>query len=240
MYLEHPIFTSPPGNTTLWRYMDLERFKDLLTEQALFFARAAQFDDTLEGLVTEANVKLRETLAQPGIFQYLPDEMKEQVERDIDTELREWQSRVLVSCWHESCFENYDIWEKRGEQGIVIMTSYKSLKCSSEIYIGHVKYVDEGTLISETSIPSIPSIYLHKRKQFEWEREVRAITASTTSAAKVKTEGAYYEVDLAILVKKVFVTPLAKGRFFEYVQSVVRSHGPNASVCKSALGDEPS
>lgn len=236
MYLEPPIFTLPVANVTLWRYMDFTKFIDLLDKQALFFARADKFKDSLEGLVTEANMEMRAFLNQPAIKPYLSDKMKEQVERDPNEELRKWRPHILVSCWHESRSENHDMWDqfgdKQGKKGIVVTTDYKSLreslKFSSQIYIGLVQYVDEWNLMSE---PSLYTIFSHKRREFEQESEVRAIAIS----AGVPAVGAHYEVDPSILVKKVFVAPYAEDGFKECVEAVAKCYGLDASVCKSAL-----
>lgn len=52
----HPNLIIPPNETVLWRYMDFARFIDLLERRVLWFPRADQFDDPLEGTWTDAEI----------------------------------------------------------------------------------------------------------------------------------------------------------------------------------------
>ena len=47
----------PALDATLWRYMDVAKFADLLESEALFFARANKLDDPFEGSWPDANHK---------------------------------------------------------------------------------------------------------------------------------------------------------------------------------------
>ena len=239
----------PPDDDVLWRCMSFAKFVDLLDGQALFFTRAIKFKDTREGTLRKANEGVRRALQGPyehGQLYVIPGkgESKEEAEqrlgyllqRDMCAELQEWRPRVLVSCWSENRPENYDVWEAYAskDKGVAIMTTHKSLakslECSSKIHIVRVIYGDEGTVISEDSLYTI---YSHKLRTFEWEREVRAITIPPK--VKEYEPGARYKVNLSSLIKKVLVAPCAKDEFVECVRSVVRCYDLNVDVRKSQL-----
>ena len=134
----------------------------------------------------------------------------------------------------------------RETDGIVIKTDFDSFKksftCSEGVNIGTVSYVDyESAIIPEDNVLSP---FLHKRKSFEHEREVRAIHIlhRDDEISKLRNEeigGAYYEVDLSLLIKEVIVAPFAPDWFIELVKSVAALYGLKVSVIKSTLADSP-
>ena len=90
------------------------------------------------------------------------------------------------------------------------------------------------------------SPYLHKRKSFEPENEVRAFTqdiptrdGQTDLSQAVYSMGKYQTVDLSVLVKEIVVAPFAEDWFFELVASAVERYGLQVSVRKSSLSEEP-
>ena len=88
------------------------------------------------------------------------------------------------------------------------------------------------------------SPFLHKRKSFEHELEVRAIHIlhRDDEISKLRDEeigGAYYEVDLSLLIKEVIVAPFAPDWFIELVKSVAALYGLKVPVAESTLADSP-
>ena len=59
-------------NTVLWRYGDYWKFKGLFSEHKLYFRRADQLPDRLEGRFTEANKKQISDLCA-GAFEVDPE-----------------------------------------------------------------------------------------------------------------------------------------------------------------------
>ena len=112
----------------------------------------------------------------------------------------------------------------------------KSFTSSEDIFIGRVSYVDyERDFIPESNA-LFP--YLHKRKSFEHEREVRAIVPTIpTKDGKVDTSqemfdnGKYYGVDLSLLIQEVIVAPYAPEWFLELITSVVAPLQLRRSSC---------
>ena len=157
---------------------------------------------------------------------------------------------MLINCWHENAHESEAMWRlyARETDGIAIKTDFNSFKnsftCSKEIYIGSVNYVDyDSHFIPEGNMFSP---YLHKRKSFEHEREIRAIVMEIPSnehgvdwAQDICDIGKYYEIDLPLLIQEVVVAPFAQDWFLELVKSVTIRYNFEFPVVKSVLADNP-
>ena len=242
MYEEHQVFKSPPDDTVLWRYMDFTKFVSLLDKGALFFARADKLGDPFEGSYSRMNEILR-----PVIY---ADRLPEGAELELGQNLKKLRKSMLINCWHESLHESAAMWRlySREKDGIVIKTSFgsfkKSLTTSEIINIGRVSYVDYESEFIPESNAFYP--YLRKRKNFEHEREVRAI-AWVTSAGDGRIDssedicdiGKYYGVDLSLLIQEVIVAPYAPEWFVELINSVAARYNIDAPVARSALADNP-
>ena len=243
MYKEHPLFESPPPEAALWRYLDFTKFVTLLDKQALFFPRADKLGDPFEGSYTKFNVAIRPTL--------YGDEIPPHALRDMSNFVRESRRFTLVSCWHWSDHESAAMWRlySRESDGVAIKTSFGSLaqsfeKATEDIFIGQVGYIDYDTTFIREDNTMAP--FLYKRKSFEHEREVRALTqkipsrdGQTDLTHDVYDFGAYYEVDLSCLIEEVVVAPYAPRWFLELVRSVAKKYDLQASVHKSSLAEDP-
>ena len=252
MYQERPGFELPPDDATLWRYMDFTKFVSLLDRQALFFSRAIDLGDPFEGSLPKRN--LEQIDEHVSNLDNIPADQKGLVLDLVKATYQEIGGRfILVNCWHENRSESDFMWKLYAQKksGIAVMTSFGSLKrsftCDAPVHIGRVQYMDYNRdfIPPDDSPPGnffpidsrLP--FLHKRESFEPEREVRAIVPSGANPLAENAPGAYYEVDPSILIEKVFVAPYAEDWLMELVQSVVKRHGLNASVCRSALAAKP-
>ena len=241
MYKEHGAFNPPPGDAMLWRYMDFTKFVSLLDKRALFFSAADQLGDPFEGSVSKVNEVLR-PIANP--------DLPEDILRGLTQHLKESRRFNLISCWHENSHESEAMWRlySREKDGVAIKTDFdsftKSFTCSEDIHIGKVSYVDyKSEIIPENNLFSP---FLHKRKSFAHEHEVRAISwirhEDDEVLKKLRDEGltgVYYEVDLSVLIKEVIVAPFAPDWFLELVNSVAASYDLKVPVVKSDLADTP-
>ena len=158
---------------------------------------------------------------------------------------------IAVNCWHRSDYESAAMWSLYAHEpgGIAVKTNLASLAVSftdpADIYIGEVNYVDyNNTFIPEANVYSA---YLHKRKSFEHEREVRAVMMQLPSDSEtihpelpeVWEVGRNCSVDIATLVHEIVVSPFAPQWFIELVQSVVAKYNLQAPVVRSSLADLP-
>lgn len=245
MYKEHSSFTPPQPYATLWRYVTFAKFVDMIDKRALFFARADKLGDPFEGSYPKANVKSRN---QNNLG---PDESKTVI--NFQKHLPRF---ILISCWHENEYESEAMWKLYSmlSDGIAIKTDFTALtKCfTSEkvIHIGKVNYLDYP-------IDSMPEAeffdpFLHKRRPFEHETEVRAMTHKmpepdgTTDIRDVMCNspdicnvGVSYAADLSILISEIIVAPLAPEGFVDLVKSVSSRYHLGAPVTRSSLAGHP-
>ena len=240
----------------LWRYMDFAKFVSLLEKRALFFARADKLGDPFEGSFPKKNIAAR--FASPHFS--LEEKSKYAF---VMEQLRRF---TLINCWHESNHESVAMWElySSAQRGIAVKTDFDSIKRSfsadQQIHIERVRYVDyDNDLIPEDD-PLSP--YLHKRKSFEHEREVRAIVQDLPPGinfSELRTSprniegilsqqwqdihdigtGTYCEVDLNRLIKEVIVDPSAPDWFQELVSAVAERYQLASPIVPSSLTASP-
>ena len=226
--------------------MDFTKYVSLLDKSALFFASADKLGDPFEGSYSKANIAMRPELYKDLI----PQEIVEKF-ADFTHVSRHF---TMISCWHWSDYESAAMWKlhSRESDGIAIKTDFQSLSKSftgeDSIYIGTVNYVDYDTFF----IPehSRMSPYLHKRKSFEPEREVRALTTDSQTLEELEKIGFseseavysvenYQSVDLSVLISEIVVAPFAEDWFLELVTSVADRYDLQAPVKKSSLAEKP-
>lgn len=250
MYQEHPICELPPDDATLWRYMNFTKFVSLLEKQALFFARARYLDDPFEGSLPKRN--LVQLDKHVNNLDWPEDQKKVASVVAKAGYMMAKNFYMLVNCWHESHSESDFMWKLYArEKGIAVMTSFDSLKrsftCKTPVHIGRVQYVDYNRDLIPPDDPPRSAFFsidmlrplLHKRESFAPEREVRAIAVPSVADRPGGDIGDFFEVDLSILIERVFVAPYVGDGFKECVEAVAKRYGLKASVCRSALADGP-
>lgn len=241
MYEEHPTFDTPPDEATLWRYLDFTKFVSLLDRKSLYFSRADHLGDPFEGSVSPLNPLIREVIYRD---QEGPDPL---VYAEITKRMR---MSMYISCWHLNEHESAAMWRLYAKEfaGIAIRSRAGSFKesfcCDDSISVGKVAYVDYGTTIIPQG--NAFAAYLHKRREFEHEREVRAICLKFPERAGKPDfsgipvgPGIYVEVDLSLLIEEVVTAPYAPHWFAELVASVAERYDLEASVNRSSLSAEP-
>lgn len=244
MYKEHESFSPPPLEATLWRYLDFTKFVSLLERSALFFSRADKLGDPFEGSLSKVNLNTPPAFALnfPGYY----------LERR-QTIWMDYRRYITVNCWHWSEYESAAMWSvyAREQYGIAIRTDFKRL-CDSftdevDIFVGRIHYADyDRTVIPEENLLSA---YLHKRKSFEHEREVRAVImevpmvedkAILRPSPDIPEYGRYCTVNLGTLIKQVVVSPLAPEWFADLVGSVAIRYDLGGEVVgRSTLAENP-
>ena len=246
-YEEHPLFEKPDDeNAAIWRYMDFTKFVSLLDRGALFFARADTMPDPFEGSYSKANVRLR-----PVVYKDWP---KEHFDKMLDSTAyasKETRRFTFLNCWHISENESAAMWKLylKTDEGVAIRSTFRRLADSlgmteQKVHIGKVKYINyETDWLPEGNI-YYP--FVHKRMNFEDERELRAViyTPPIVEGAidyhqPSPDPGAYVPVDVNLLVERVFVSPTAPAWFRELVGSVVTRYGLDKEVARSELGEDP-
>jgi hypothetical protein len=226
MYKLHPIFKSPDdSNIKIWRYLDLDKFTSLIDNRALFFSRSDYLGDKFEGSLTKVDVSCNDPLLIPEI-------------RSLQKQFREC---IWINCWHINEYESDAMWRlySSSNKGIAIQSTVSRLKKSFEgsnydIMIGSVKYID----YEKDSIPSwnVLSPFLNKRKYFEHERELRALTIFVpTKESSLK--GLFVSTNLNTLIENVYVASSSERSFIERLNKIISDHKIDKGIKISAMGN---
>jgi len=245
MYKEHPVFEKPEDeNAKIWRYMDFTKFISLLDKSALFFARADTLNDPFEGSYSKANIQLRPEIYKNGI----PPKALEDASKFYKFNTK----CTVINCWHLNEHESAAMWRLylKSNEGIAIVSTFNRLKdCfkagNHNIHIGKVKYID----YEKDWLPEGNTFYpfVHKRKSFEHEQELRAVIQehSYKKSGGIDwfkppfDDGIYVQVDLNVLIDKIYLAPTSPQWLFKLVISVTRKYGLDQEVLQSSLDDVP-
>ncbi len=243
----HPNFKEPSDpNIKVWRYMDFTKYVSLLDTRSLYFARADKFDDPFEGSYSHANINLR-----PSIYSHYWAEMDPAArERALASMSRaaEWSRQwTFINCWHMNEYESAAMWAlyARSSEAIAIQSTYNRLHTClpSGIFVGEVQYIDytkDWLPEGNTFAP-----FVHKRKSFEHERELRAVIQDlpiedVILVGKQNPEpGRSVHVDLDTLLEAVYIAPSAPSWFRSLVASITRKYGLDTPIVHSSLDAKP-
>ncbi|MUL29473.1 DUF2971 domain-containing protein [Priestia megaterium] len=158
-------------NPIVWRYMDISKFKSLLENSSLFFAKPSAFADPLEGSYSMWDVKeLKEN-----------EELNTQTSRDYMKKIQEFSA---ISCWHINEHESAGMWDlylSSNKNGIAIKTNYHNLMRSIDdlryrVFAGKVQYID---FQKEMTSRNIYDTLFYKRKSFSYENELRLLIVAS-------------------------------------------------------------
>jgi hypothetical protein len=218
----------------------------MLLTQSLYFVRVDQFQDPFEGSYSLPSIELIDScLAKIEATDDLPSNALKNL-RDAWKTLplaRERQRLVhALNCWHLNPHESAAMWSLylKSNEGIAIQSTYRRFcasfhKASMPVFVGQVKYIDYET---EAFIEpaNMFSAFLHKRKSFEHEREVRAIVGHYKAP---DDHGQYVPTDLGILIEAIHIAPNAPAWFFQVVQGTLDRFGISVPVLQSDLMKKP-
>jgi len=241
----HDLFTQPDNKKTkIWRYMDFTKFISLLDTKSLFFTRADKFDDPFEGSYPLKNVLARKhppfgTPLTSGSPKTSPN-------------YKIWPRYVAINCWHENEHESAAMWKLylKSSEGIAIQSTFlkliKSIRTKDDVYIGRVSYIDyEKAKLNEGNIFTP---FIHKRKSFEHEKEIRAVIVKFPADKEEDSldfsrvtigDGLGIDVNLKILIQAIYVAPGTPKWFMELISSVTSVYGYNFKIIQSKMDDGP-
>lgn len=245
MYEEHPVFEKPSDeNIAIWRYLDFTKFVLLLDRSALFFARSDTLGDPFEGSYPRPNIASRSEM-----YSHLPKKSHPNWSSRMEDLHRRTRTLMFINSWHMSDCESAAMWKLylKSQEGVAIRSRFSRLTGSLQHYvdedvlIGVIRYVDYET----EKIPeeNVFWAYLHKRKSFEFEHELRAVILPSrelvSESGEAGVRGLYVPVDLEVLIDKVFVSPTAPAWFTELVASTMNKLGVTKDVVQSSLACDP-
>jgi hypothetical protein len=237
-------------DVAIWRFMDMEKFRDLITTEELYFCRADLFkNDEREGLPPERYL--------PALLGLNPFVLRDRQTLNHHLgSLAQFRESFYISCWHLFRSETDAMWKEFGADGVAICTRYRLLKSALDAmtdraFIGLIRY-GEQHLGGENLFSFITT----KRAGYEGEKEVRAMLwimdphadlnrhfdiANRAHPLPLKPPpdnilpGHRRKVDLPALVTEIVVTPWASSAQIDEINALVNSNGFTTVVRPSDL-----
>jgi len=222
--------------------MDFIKFVSLLDRQSLFFIRSDCLNDPFEGTYPLKNIQ------DPQIRTV---GSKEDSKRIITEHRKEMREYTLVNCWHMNEVESAAMWNiyNKNLNGIAIQSTFDRLRTSfsessdDTVHIGIVKYID----FANESFSDLNTLYpyIHKRKSFEHERELRVVIMDWKRKylpeirESTLENGEYIEVDIHRLIERIFVSPNSERWYIDLVKSLLNKYGLQIEVETSCLSERP-
>lgn len=141
---------------------------------------------------------------------------------------RNW---IDVCCWHKEVDESLAMWKIYGGsfESVCIVSTVGCLADSlavpehMRLELHPVNYIDYEKHVFSVGHPLAP--FIHKRKPYGYEDELRAILYDPSSeiTTERKELGTYVDVDLTTLIKELRVSPKAPAWFIELLNIEVKS-----------------
>jgi hypothetical protein len=250
MYEDHPVFVQPENEQVkVWRYMDFTKFVSLIDTRCLYFTRADKFDDPFEGSWPLTNVRAMKNA---------PDELSAEDKEtylksyaDIGKDSKLWLKFAAINCWHMNEHESAAMWKLylKSNEGIAVQSTYNKLRSSisdnENVNLGLVKYIDYETEWIDGRV-NLLAPFVHKRKSFEHEREVRAlvikwpaIEETVDSNHEPIGNGLKIKVDIEHLIEKIYIAPYSPDWFGDLVRALIHRYGYAFNVVQSKLSEQP-
>lgn len=230
MYESHLDIDTPPKDTKLWRYIDIEKLLTFLHTGRLHLSRLDSFRDPWEGAWPDPVIEA---------FKYSWGEDEGSNYVKLTSNLRKTH---YVSCWHESAVESAALWDLyAGRAGVALHTTVgrlqESIQDPQPFKIGRVRYIDYQNERLANECIFLP-VYL-KRKSFEHEREVRV--HAWVLPENMRQEECMPSVSLAVrpndLIDGILVSPSAPDWLLNPLQELCMKFGVTKPVIKSSLYD---
>ena len=227
--------------------MDFTKFVSLIDSRCLYFVRADRLGDPFEGSWPRMNILAR---------QLVPDDVPEKARAGFAKAMKtmgeitkRWPRYNAINCWNMNEHESAAMWKLylKSDEGIAIQSTYRKLKQSLidkiKIHIGIVKYIDYETEWIDAS--NLFSPFVHKRKSYEHEQEVRAIVTKWPADEKYDFKkdtidyGLKIKTDIETLIERIYIAPSAPDWFAELVKAVVTRYGYQFDIMYSRLDEKP-
>jgi hypothetical protein len=240
----------------VWRYLNLAKYVSMLSTSSLYFSPLESMtDDPREGtLSTPTRQAMKQALQQQledaGLDGSIADKSAESQTDDYEKTIRKW---VFVNCWSAHEGESAALWKiYAGDFGLAVRTTAGHLKnatASSSAQLGFVTYTNYKNKVFRFGNANIFTPALHKRREFNYETEVRALIlgprASTQSLAvpdlassqPEAEHGLLVPVDLRQLVQGITISPTSPRWFLDTVRDLTKRYGFDWSVNYSSLID---
>lgn len=253
---ENNIFLKPPNkNTKIWRYISLSKFIHMVDTKELFLSRVSKLNDPHEGTYTKLSKILWEKFCSSNI---IPGEAT----KAIQNFARKISDYTYVNCWYMDDEDSEAMWRLYcgDNEGVAIQTKYNKLEqfsIESDLHISMIRYIDyekeffglnEDKKFRQGSIPfNFFDPFIHKRKSFSYEHEVRLIKQDIEDIASkfenntelLPPDGISINFNLEDFVEKIYIHPYANDWFFDVVNSIINRYIPKMKAEWSPIKKEP-
>jgi hypothetical protein len=258
MYQDNSLISKPVDkDIKIWRYLDIPKFLSIIDKQALFFSRAEYLGDPFEGSIPQSKgqINLNKHFGRVSNVMYTDDGTAHEWYSDHYL----FRNIAYLCCFHMNPIESTALWSiyAQNNNGVAIQSTFDRLcKCFHVDHvntenIGIVKYIDYFPESSETIdvLKWAPLPLFYKRKNYEHERELRAIIpfpASVLRGGELTKEildnfpkGLFIPVDLDILIERIHLAPSSPSWTMDLLNSILKKYEVNKEILPSALDQSP-
>ena len=224
----------------IWRYVDLQKFVNMLATRTLHFACVSSFNDPYEGWLPRSYVE-----ANVALIRGTPETLEISLEDASKIHmqgLKEMIEKYGANCWHINEGESEAMWRLYGDAGaeIAIESTRERLEDAMRgsgpyrVHIEPVRYMDfDNDPIDKGHRHQLSFI---KRRSFEHERELRAVVKLPEPG-----KGVSQRCSMDTLIAKIHIAPQARQYYIDAVRWVIDHADPklDAPVEISKLFDRP-
>jgi len=212
--------------------MELDHFQSLCENRALFFSRASNFPDGLEGMPSKTGVhgtSFHERLLRkiyPTIDDYDQLIQQQQIAK-ADT---------FVCCWRMDQSVDPRMWSeysksKTNNMVIIASSIAELLKQTADwVRISPVRYVTEST--PRVQLDSLSLFYFKDKARYGWERELRLAFSPARSEddpwVKVHSHGQLLQVCPNRLIHRIIPSPQMSAVGLAELKKLAAMHCPRA------------
>ncbi|MEJ6706238.1 MAG: hypothetical protein QNK49_00910 [Porticoccus sp.] len=237
MIVKHQSVKTPHGNSTVWRYMSLDKFFEMILSESIYFTNAAKMTDRYEGVVPRKTLRSKKKrLLENGED---PSDVAIHVSH-YDYKFSSLRDLTLINCWSLNSVESYALWKiyLSGEKsGVAIKSTVSNLKKSinsgndpykEDVYLGKVEYSD---YIRDTDMTRF-DVITTKNKFYDFEKEMRLfIFHYPLSEDGIKppynlSNGRHLKVNIDTLIEKIYLSPFAGAWFEDTFRKMIKNICP--------------
>jgi len=215
-------------NQKIWKYYDFYKFLFLIENSSFHFTKLNEFEDPLEGNLTNATInRLRK---QAKI------DKKEEVEEFI-TSYKEWLDKglIAVSCWCRSNNESYHLWKSYGNEkySVCLQSTIGKLIASVEntkeqIIFADVQYKDYNEFdIFEKTKTNFIFAASYKDIPYKDDKELRLLLFSESNLDII--------INLEKLIDKIILSPLMNPWEKKIIKALLKKYSLDNNVIDSSI-----
>ncbi len=178
----------------IWRYMDIIKFVDLISNKKIYFSSISEFNDIDPH---DSKLPVMDRIQFNYLYEFVSS-IEQRTGRgsntyycNLDKCIEYLRQFIGINCWFISDYENYSMWKTYSDIrfGIAIRTTIEDLKKSlvnndqDTILFGEISYDTKGKAddIADTIQKNIYYPFFTKRKEYINENELRIIMSKSKS-----------------------------------------------------------